>query len=56
MSEKIKREGWGKSVVDNMSNHITTELHPGHMGQLQFYLEALDQDIKKLMKIPVSVF
>jgi predicted nuclease of restriction endonuclease-like (RecB) superfamily len=25
----------------------TTEFHPGHMGQLQFYLEALDQDIKK---------
>jgi predicted nuclease of restriction endonuclease-like (RecB) superfamily len=25
VSEKIKREGWGKSVVDNMSNYITTK-------------------------------
>lgn len=25
----------------------TTEFQPGHVGQLQFYLEALDQDIKK---------
>jgi len=30
----------------------TTEFHPGHMGQLQFYLEALDQDIKKLHENP----
>ena len=36
--------------------HITTgatyelkisEFHPSHLGQLQFYLEALDRDIKK---------
>lgn len=25
----------------------TTEFEPAHLGQLQFYLEALDQDIKK---------
>lgn len=25
----------------------TTEFHPSHMGQLQFYLEVIDQDIKK---------
>lgn len=25
----------------------TTEFQPSHMGQLQFYLEALDRDIKK---------
>jgi len=25
----------------------STEFHPSHLGQLQFYLEALDTDIKK---------
>lgn len=25
----------------------TTEFHPAHFGQLQFYLEALDSDVKK---------
>jgi RecB family endonuclease NucS len=25
----------------------TTEFHPAHFGQLQFYLEALDKDVKK---------
>ena len=27
----------------------STEFHPSHLGQLQFYLEALDTDIKKLI-------
>lgn len=30
----------------------TTEFHPGHMGQLQFYLEALDTDVKKTHENP----
>ena len=25
----------------------STEFHPSHLGQLQFYLEVLDKDIKK---------
>lgn len=29
-----------------------TEFHPSHLGQLQFYLEALDQDIKKSHENP----
>ena len=30
----------------------STEFHPSHLGQLQFYLEALDQDIKKSHENP----
>ncbi len=30
----------------------STEFHPSHLGQLQFYLEVLDQDIKKAHENP----
>lgn len=30
----------------------TTEFEPSHLGQLQFYLEALDQDVKKSHENP----
>ena len=94
ISEKVKIENWGKSIVSDFSNHVLSRfkgikgfspqniwrmkqfyetysaneklsplvreliclvaieqkigsLKPDHPGQLEFYLEALDRDVKK---------
>jgi hypothetical protein len=43
ISRKTVEQGWGQGTVEELK---VVEFEPEHLGKMQFYLEALDRDVR----------